>query len=228
MRVVSIGEVKQLDPKETVPCVRGTIKSVFKPNKGTNDKGPWAIQNVIIKDGSGEIKVSIRNHELEVPMSAKNQPITIACHEGDRGKTGVYAEDDEYRGQVERILKVTGSASIEIGNGSAPAEQTKATQADDEKEMAARGLAPAQPTTSPAPGRHTATANGNGNGNGHADKVRDAAKVRARDYYRVLEAVQEMRQAWDAKHPGSPMTDGHFQAACASVFIKLDRDGVFN
>jgi hypothetical protein len=225
MRVVSIGEVKQLDHKETVPSIRGIIKAVFKPNTGSNDKGPWSIQNVVIKDGSGEIKVSLRNHEIEVPASAKNQPILIACKESDKGKTGVYAEDDEYRGKVERILKVTGSATVQIGNGSVQAQSTPEpprrheVPPDSEQDLAQRGLAPTQPRTN---------GNGNGNGNGHADKVRDAAKVRARDYYRVLEAVQEMRQAWDAKHPAALMTDGHFQAACASVFIKLDRDGVFN
>lgn len=219
MRVVSIGEVKQLDHKEVVPSVRGILKSVFKPNAGTNDHGPWSIQNVMLKDSSGEIKVSLRNRD-EIPLTAKGQAILIECNDGDKGKTGVYAEDDDYRGKVERIIKVTGSAKIEIGNGATETTQTPPPPSPP------TGTGPTGAATPPKP--QTTTPQTQTNGNGHGDSLRNAAKRLARDYYRTMEAVLEMRIAWDKENPHATMTDTHYQAACASVFIQLSRDGLVN
>lgn len=224
MRVVSIAEVKSLDPKEVIPCVRGRLVEVVKRQTGEKDGKHWSIQRFKIKDNTGEVWVKAWDNDTEIPLSAKGQGILIECNDGNKGKTGVYAHDNEYNGKVERQIRLTASAKIDIenGNGAHEAPQTqRAPEPDDERELADKGLAPVQPPPQ-------APAKTNGNGTEHGDVVRNAAKRCARDYYRCMEQVLEMRTAWDKANPEAAMTDAHFQAACASVYIQLSRDGVVN
>jgi len=204
---------------ETVPAVKGTIKQVFDQNKGTNSHGDWKLQNIVLTDSAGEIKVKIADRD-PIPGNWKGKLVCIECNDGGKGMTGIKAKDDEYRGKVTRILSVTPTAHITLvdANGG-QAQQTQQPPVQQQSQP------PAQ--TQQASANQTAPANPPAtNGNGSA--VSAAATQRSRDYYRVMSAVQTMRQGWDKEHPQALMTDAHFQAACSTVFIQLQRDGVIN
>ena len=219
MRIVPIKEIFGLESGETVPAVKGTIKNVYDQSKGTNAHGDWKLQNIVVADGTGEIKVKLADRD-PIPLAWKGKQALIECNDGGKGLTGIKAKDDDYRGKVSRILSVTASAHVNLVDGQAgPPVQQAPPALQPPAQAPARTPAPSAPQQSAASQNH---------GNGHGSKVAQAAAERARDYYRVMEAVETMREAWATKHPQAVMTDAHFQAACSTVFIQLQRDGVIN
>ncbi len=225
MRIVTIKEVLGLGSGEVVPAVKGTIKNVYDQNKGTNSHGDWKLQNLMLTDSTGEIKVKVADRD-PIPANWKGRVVCIECNDGGKGLTGIKAKDDEYRGKVSRILSVTPTAHmtlVEPGQAAQPAQQP--AQPAQQQPQAPQQAQAAQTQPAPQAAQPPAT---NGNGNGAGKRVTEAATTRARDYYRVMDAVQVMRTSWDANHPHALMTDAHFQAACSTVFIQLQRDGVIN
>jgi hypothetical protein len=220
MRVVPLRDVLGLQSGETVPSVRGRITRVWDRKTGTNSTGDWAIQNLLLKDDSGaEIKVKVTDRDA-IPGTWKGKLVYIACNEGKHGLTGIKAKDDDYGGKVNRILSVTPTAAIELAD---------ASQSTPPPEQQTQPPPPQQQQQQPK--------NGNGSGSGNAptappttaaEKISTAAHVRARDYYRVMEAAHAMRLAWDKAHPEHQMTPDHFQGACSTLYIQLQRDGVIN
>lgn len=233
MRVVTVKEILTLDSGETVPAVRGRLKAVYDQNKGVSKRLdadgkpiPWRLQNVVLVDDTGEIKVKLDDRDA-VPMTWKGAAVLISCNEGQRGLTGMKAKNDEYRGKVSRILHVTGSAHMELVDG-----RTVQTAPPENATTPPQGVQASGPSSTPPPpqnapqgqsgAQHAPSTQGNGN------TVSNAAVLRARDYYRVMKAVQTMREGWDKEHTAAKMTDAHFQAACSTVYIQLQRDGVIN
>jgi hypothetical protein len=229
MRIVSIREVLALGAGETIPSVKGRVLEVFDRNSGTISKGPragesWAIQNLRISDGTGEIKIMVKDREDALPKSYKGRELVLSCNDGNKGLTGLKAQDDEYRGKVERIIAVTKSAHIELADGAA---------AQNAPSIAAPAAAPNTQPPAPAPAQSQAAPQSPANtpptnGDVPTNPVSAAAHRRSQDYYRVMCQVYTVRTAWDKAHPEHTMTDDHFQAACSTVFIQLQRDGIIN
>jgi Tfp pilus tip-associated adhesin PilY1 len=86
MRIVPISEVFGLGSGETVPAVKGTVASVFDQNKGTNAHGDWKLQNIIVRDGTGEIKVKLADRD-PIPGNWRGRVVCIECNDGGKGLT---------------------------------------------------------------------------------------------------------------------------------------------
>lgn len=119
--MTKVAEVFDMEADTVIQAIKGTLKTLWKPKTGAGDDGnKWSFQNGAIADGADEIKVVFKDRE-EVPQSAKGKPITLMAFHGERGWSGVYANDNEYpkgSGKFTRELKVTKTAEVVIGVGS--------------------------------------------------------------------------------------------------------------
>lgn len=209
MRIVPIKEVFNLSDGETVPSVRGKITKIYGSKRGQNDNGDWSFQNFMLRADDGtEIKVKCKDRP-DVPKELSGKIVVISCAEGQKGLSGVKAKEDVYEGKTSRILWVTPSASIEVAGSAQQADQPSDNDGGNAEPP------PRQPEKPKA------------SGNGDPLLVEKATK-RARDYYQVMEAAHVMRVAWDHKHPDHHMSADHFHAACSTLYIQLQRDGVIN
>ena len=213
MRILPISEINKLGDGETVPSLTGRLTSIFDVKSGTNAKGEWSIQNATLRDGTGEIKVSIRNR-AEIPRSWKGREVVIACNDGEHGLTGIKASDDTYREKTSRIVCVTGSAHIDLVEGS-PAPQ----------------YTPPPAPMMQAPRQTQPPTNGNSNGaSAPVDSVKAARKDlnrMANLYLHCLHAADYVRAEWDKDvEIHGVMSDEQFQACTSSLFIQSTRDGL--
>lgn len=112
MRTVSIKEAKTMIG-EIIPCVKGRIRDVWKYSTGVSDKGEWKIQNLLIEDETGSIKVFISGR-AEIPASTKGEEITIESASTKHGLQGIKVTEEEYQGKKNIQLKITPAASIVI------------------------------------------------------------------------------------------------------------------
>lgn len=116
MIVATLQDVLTSTPDTIIPAFRGTIKAVFDHYTGVSEHGPWAMQNIIVESGGGEIKVKLKDRE-KMPVAWKGKAVVFQAYSGKKGMSGIKAADDTYKGKTSRILSVTGSAVIETGTG---------------------------------------------------------------------------------------------------------------
>lgn len=133
MRVVTIDSIKELENKEPIPSVRGTITKVFDYKTGESSQGPWSLQNGFFKDSTGELKILFTNQPDA--KSFQEKEVIIKSHSGDKGLSGVYASDDTYKGETKRIIKITATADIAFVDSArsaqgGPAKSTSKTSGD--------------------------------------------------------------------------------------------------
>lgn len=118
MRTTPIAEVRELPADSIVHRITGTLKTIYGQKTGTigsgkNSGNPWAIQNGVLEMAGAEVEVVFKDRE---PISPKwkGREIIIEAHKGDKGWSGVYAYDDDYKGNVKRKLKVTASGLVSL------------------------------------------------------------------------------------------------------------------
>jgi hypothetical protein len=159
MRVIPISDILAMDHDDTVDSVVGQITKIWKRNAGNNSNGDWSLQNLTLRDQTGEIKVQLKDRDNLGPEWL-NRTVSIFCNQGQRGKTGVKAKDDTYKGQTTRILSVTPTAHVELHEENAPAQPPPAptvsqnrpapTQPAPARQPAPPRSAPPQTTQAPA------------------------------------------------------------------------------
>lgn len=123
---MSVAEVLAMDPGEQVPSIQGTVKVIFDRKTGTNDKGEWAIQGFVLKDGESEseIIVSLKNRE-PLDKGLRGKPIWIVSHQKAKGGiSGIKRE--EYQGKAQ--LSVTESAELVRSDGKEKSESPEPTE----------------------------------------------------------------------------------------------------
>ncbi len=114
MSALTIKEIHDLSAKSVIPRVEGTLQAVFKTNRGTSAKGPYAIQTVILAQGDDEIRVGIFNGP-NVDESMKGEEVAIMCSATPKGLSGVSASDVEYpknSGEIHREIRMDRTARI--------------------------------------------------------------------------------------------------------------------
>lgn len=215
MRILKIADVCALEDGETVPSVRGRLTAIYDRKSGQNDRGAYSFQNAELDDGSGKIKVKLKDRDALLPVW-KGKLVVISCNESKTGLTGVKAADDEYKGKISRILWVTPSAHIDLAeadNQQAPAEPT-------------RQSAPAsQPAKAPNGNGHApAPATGHAPGNGQPT-VRQRLNRLANLYLASLDAGMYVARTFE-EQAGEPMSGEHFQACVSSLFIQATRENL--
>lgn len=102
--------------------VEGEITRVFDRKFGTKNDKEWSIQNLMLKDDSGEIRVGAWNHDDLSSLSGKK--VSITAHKSEKGFSGVYCELNDYKGKQTKQLRLTYTAKIERLDGQQSADST--------------------------------------------------------------------------------------------------------
>ena len=142
--------------------IDGALKAIFPQKKGTNDKGEWAVQSLILAQGNDSIKVSAWNL-APVSENDKGKPVSVVAFKGQKGWSGVYANTGKDKdGNPQREIRLTKTANIIIGGASAPQSPANAPEPADDIPMDFPPKNPPQsaPTPKPAinaPFHHSAT-----------------------------------------------------------------------
>ena len=120
----TIADIASMDDGDLVSSIKGELTAIYdrRAGIGKNDK-PYSFQDCELKDATGKIKVVLNNRE-GMDKSLKGQVVTIECQKSEKGKTGVYVQDQTYNGITTRKLRVTGSAVISNGSGSVSQNDT--------------------------------------------------------------------------------------------------------
>lgn len=144
-------------PNETpLEAIEGTITAVYPRKSGTTQQGkPWSFQDGAFADATGAVmKLKLVGCE-DFPTSWKGRRVRITSVKSDRGRTGLYALDDEYNGQTTRKIKLTPSHTIVDLAESRPVQGL--SQAVEQHLPPAQHQAPPQHTHAPtSPSHHAA------------------------------------------------------------------------
>ena len=123
MRLVPLKEVLALGASETVPSVRGRVTFIDKviQSKPDADK-PWAFQKVKLIDNGTEVACKFWNRDpFDQTVKGKVMVITCGTNQKNGKPIGIETQDDTYREQTSRILKVSEKATVEYEGEGAPA-----------------------------------------------------------------------------------------------------------
>lgn len=106
----------------SVSSLSGVVENVYERKTGTSKGRAWSIQNIVLKDRTGQIKLMLSGRK-ECPKTTEGKVVTFSSVNGEKGPQGVFVKDDEYNGKTTRIVKVTEVAKVEVGgNGSQPVQ----------------------------------------------------------------------------------------------------------
>lgn len=130
MNIVPISSIPSLAKDTPLSAVSGVLENVYERNSGKSAKGgrPYSFQNVVLKDSTGSIKVTL-NGRQECPKNYEGKTVTFSSVNGQNGLEGVRAEDNIFNGKTTRLVMVTNVAKVAVvgGNGSQPAKAEVAT-----------------------------------------------------------------------------------------------------
>lgn len=111
MKVSTIADVRSASDKSVVEQFRGIVTWVGKYFPEDKAKKKQAFQKIEVTSGGDKIAALLRNRE-EIPATWVDRPIVIMSTQGSRGWTGCLAKDNEYNGEVERVLWITATATV--------------------------------------------------------------------------------------------------------------------
>lgn len=222
MSSLTIATVRTFPNKTPLPPIRLRVNAIHDRRTGTGQRGEWSMQRLTGEDFSGDTITVLLTDRDPFPFQ-KGDTIQLECHNGDKGPSGVYADDDTYKDVTTRQIKVTRTGEIFIAmsdTAPAPAPQQAAAPAQPTQRREEHRPAPA-----PAPA---------------AEKPRDATddttaavKAARREIVRITNlhalcvlAVDRMEAPLVEAATASPMRDSQRQAAVASIFIKAERQGL--
>ena len=126
-----------MDDKELIRAASGTITAVYKAKRSKEGaEHTYAMQDMVIKDATGEIRVMIKDREPadDVPQGWKGKKVVIEAHQSDKGYTGVYAHDDTWKMRngksktVERMIRVTPTGQIYLEGADATERKRELTE----------------------------------------------------------------------------------------------------
>jgi hypothetical protein len=217
-----IEQIQALPDRAVVYCFEGTVQKAFRRSAGTNDKGEWSIETFLLKEASGgEIKLMLK--DADPAGWAPGTALRLEAWKGDKGYSGLYAADDEYKGEVRRILRATKTCNVTVLNGQqqAPPQQPQHQQQPQQSQPAAQ-----QPPQQAA----TATTQAKPQTKSAApDSVLEAKRTMmqiANLHLLAAQVVESYEAPAFKKHTGQDMTESQRQGAIASIFIESCRSGL--
>jgi len=129
---MKIYDVTNLQDGMPVTDLKVRVVGVYDRKTGSGEYGEWSIQNMKVQDESGDIVVTCKN----VPdlSHLKEKKIILSATKSDKhGWVGLVAYDNEYKGNIQRNIKMTGACSVELADDTA----LDAKSQDVEKEVSA-------------------------------------------------------------------------------------------
>jgi len=108
MKVAKIQDIENLADGSVIGEMTVQVKAAFPPKTGEGKYGPWRVQAVILKDGTGEIRASFwTNDDMQ---QCVGQTITIKSQAGSKGLQGLKVKHSSHSGKNE--LDVSDKAAI--------------------------------------------------------------------------------------------------------------------
>ena len=154
-RMISIQDILNMGVGEIIPGLRAKIAKVQKQRTGEGANGPWTMQLVTLKDGTGLIEAKMWNRDVYTNNDVGAEFI-FESTETQRGLSGLKRAVHEYQGKETPQVDINGAADISPVTGAAPATATAPAAPAPQQRQAA----PQQRQQAPAP-RQPATASGN-------------------------------------------------------------------
>lgn len=241
MTPTSIPQVCDLPDKAVVYCFEGTVQKAFNRSQGTNSQGEWSIESFVLKDATGaDIKLMLKDSP---PAGwAIGTAVRLEAWKGDKGFSGLYAADDEYKGEVRRILRATKTCTITLLNGHQPQQapqqrQQQAApqqQAQQQPQGGQQQAAPQQRQQTTQTTTQTSSVARDESGKRIlSDEERKAVTDAKRTILQIAnlhllcaKMVDKMEAPAFKKATGSDMSEGQRQGAIASVFIESCKNGL--
>ena len=157
-RMISIADILNMGVGEIIPGFRAKIAKVQKQRTGDGQNGPWTMQLVTLKDGTGMIEAKMWNRDVYNANDVGAEFI-FESTETQRGLSGLKRAIHEYQGKETPQVDINGAADISPvgGYGMTPATPPPPPAATAPQQ---RPADPKQRQTAPAP-RQPATASGN-------------------------------------------------------------------
>jgi len=155
-RMISIADILNMGVGEIIPGLRAKIAKVQKQRIGEGANGPWTMQLVTLKDGTGMIEAKLWNRDVYNANDVGAEFI-FESTETQRGLSGLKRAIHEYQGKETPQVDINGAADISPVSGHAPTPAPAQPAAPAPQQ---RPAAPQQRQTAPAP-RQPATASGN-------------------------------------------------------------------
>lgn len=200
MKLISIKEALALDPGDPISGVKGKILDVYEFKTGNKGDKDWSVQNIMIQDRTGKVKVVLWNQQ-EIRKSSKGREIFILTgrHSKTNKPIGLEMEEQEYQGKTYTNIKASDSAEVgfEEGGGNSDPDDDESTKGQ-QSDQSSDGL---------RFGRHKAAQFANG-------------------YLLVLQASSHIAKI--AEENGIPISDAHFQAMNHTIFIAMDKSGAMD
>jgi hypothetical protein len=130
-KVFSVQDVQEADADSIVNAFKGKIIKIWDAKTGESKMGEWSFQRMVLQDAAGdEITCTMKDREELPPGKWKNQKVSIVAYHGDKGWSGLYAKDDEYKDETTRVLWMTKTAKI-VKAGSAEEDDSDGNGDDD-------------------------------------------------------------------------------------------------
>lgn len=245
MRVLTLAEVQQMEPGETIPAFRAQIKEVKDFYRGTQKQSgdPFTTQKLLVMDGTALMTVKIWDHS---EFTKQWQQVWVVFESGQSKKDGsligMRIKDDEYRGRTTRLVEVKESATITQAQPGAT--QTAPQQMPPPTQAPAQMPPPTQtaPQTMPPPVQQQPT------GTPESDyEPRPAPKTNGQTPQETRQAIQDARErlgkaanglilCYDAafyvalevmkKHPDAVFKPEELEKIAVHLSIALERSGV--
>lgn len=158
-RCSTIAEIVAQQDDTLVMLCRGTITNIYPPSEGDNEHGHWSIQNIVIKDATGTIKVKLKNRET-LTKADKGKLLEIAAFHSDKhGWVGAKAQDDTYNGKTSRIIYLTAAAELSFPaeSGTGKQQQRQAEPQHEQPQSRDRDREPEPPPREPTGAVHPLT-----------------------------------------------------------------------
>jgi len=218
----SINQIRDLPHKAVVYGFEGTVSKGFPRKAGTNNLGEWSFETFVVDDNDGEsIRLSLKN----CPEAGWQPGTTIRVepHKGDKGFSGLYAEDDEYKGVPRRTLLATATSRRTITS-----QEQAPQRGNDSPEQTSRSsgmaynpppeYAPDAPAQPPKPTQRP----------GRDEMILETkrAMVKLANLHLICAmVVEKVEVPVYKKLTGNDMSEAQRQGAASSIFIKAQMDG---
>ena len=158
-RMISIQDILNMGVGEIIPGLRAKIAKVQKQRTGEGANGPWTMQLVTLKDGTGMIEAKMWNRDVYTNADVGAEFI-FQSTETQRGLSGLKRAIHEYQGKETPQVDINGAADISPVTGAAPATASAPAPAPSAPAPQQRQAATSPRQQAPAP-RQPATATGN-------------------------------------------------------------------
>lgn len=119
MKTIKIAEAQDMVGM-VLPCIEGTLTAIYDQKTGEKDGKPWAMQNGMIQDETGSMKIVFSGHEA-ISLLMKGQPVRIeAFTSKQHGLVGIKVKENTWKEKTTKEIWVTGTAKINFPNAHQP------------------------------------------------------------------------------------------------------------